>query len=90
MNYVFGVTSVRLPSFAMATALGMLPGTVLFVWFGSAAKALHELASGAPSGNGLGQIALVAFGVIASIAVLHIIHRIGREALRQTGHGDLA
>lgn len=35
LNYALGATSVRARDYALATAIGMLPGTVLYVYLGS-------------------------------------------------------
>lgn len=34
-NYAFGLTSVRLPSYALATAVGIVPGTAVYVAVGA-------------------------------------------------------
>src|SRR5207302_6285236 len=37
LNYAFGVTQVTLRSYFLASAVGMIPGTILYVYIGSVA-----------------------------------------------------
>jgi uncharacterized membrane protein YdjX (TVP38/TMEM64 family) len=45
MNYAYGLTRVPLRHYVLATWIGILPGSTLFVYFGSLAKAGSEGAS---------------------------------------------
>src|SRR4029079_5606758 len=45
LNYAFGLTGIGFRDYVLASAIGMLPGTVLYVYLGSAAKALSDLAT---------------------------------------------
>lgn len=40
INYIFGLTSLKLPEYALATVLGYLPGTIAFVSSGAVGKAI--------------------------------------------------
>lgn len=40
INYIYGLTSMKLPQYTLATALGYFPGTVAFVSSGAAGKSL--------------------------------------------------
>ncbi len=82
LNYAFGLTSVSLRSYVLASWLGMLPGTLMYVYFGSAAKNLTDLAAGRASG-GVGKQVLFAVGLIATIAVTVIVTRLARKALNE-------
>ena len=46
MNYVFGLTKVRFIPYMALTFVGMLPATIAYVWIGSLAKNLTDLAAG--------------------------------------------
>ena len=59
LNYAFGLTPVSLRDYFLASWIGMLPGTVMYVYLGSAAKNLADLAAGKVEG-GTGQQALFA------------------------------
>jgi uncharacterized membrane protein YdjX (TVP38/TMEM64 family) len=40
INYIFGLTSLKFPEYALATVLGYLPGTIAFVSSGAVGKAI--------------------------------------------------
>ena len=58
----------------------MLPGTVMYVYLGSAVKNLADLAAGNVEG-GVGQQVLFGVGLAATIAVTVVITRIAQRAL---------
>ncbi len=43
LNYALGITEVRLRDYAAATALGMLPGTIMYVYLGSLVTTAGDL-----------------------------------------------
>ena len=77
LNYALGVTEIRARDYFLATALGMLPGTIAYVYLGSLVTSATELGSGA----GRGWLYWVggAFTLVASIAITAI----ARQALRR-------
>lgn len=81
LNYLFSITNVRLRDYAIASWIGMLPGTVMYVYLGFAAKDLAQIASGNIEG-GIGQKVLLGVGLVATIAVTIVITRIARNALK--------
>ena len=86
LNYALGLTRVSLRDYLIGS-LGMLPGTVVYVFYGTALGSLAELASGPsrPRGGGAGK-ALLFGGLLATIAVTIVITRAARKALnRATG-----
>jgi uncharacterized membrane protein YdjX (TVP38/TMEM64 family) len=46
LNYAFGLTQVKLKHYVIASWLGMLPGTIMYVYIGSLAGDLATLGSG--------------------------------------------
>lgn len=70
MNYGLGITNVRFRDFVVASWIGMLPVTTLYVYVGSLAKNITELTSGMSQGH-LGAILLV--GGLAGTAVLTVV-----------------
>lgn len=74
LNYAFGLTRVRLRDYVLASWLGMMPGTVMYVYLGSLARA------GAQERTP-GEWALYGLGLAATIAVTVLITRIARRAL---------
>ncbi|HBB17254.1 MAG TPA: hypothetical protein DCZ97_09770 [Syntrophus sp. (in: bacteria)] len=84
LNYAFGLTRVSLRDYVLASWIGMIPGTVLYVYLGSLAGSLTEL--GARDGGRARQPAewaLYAVGLIATVAVTVVITRIARRALNR-------
>jgi len=81
LNYGYGLTDVRLWQYALASWIGMLPGTVMYVYFGAG---LGELAA-ATAGVETGAAGKVFFwvGLTVAIAVAVFVTRVARNALRQ-------
>jgi integrase len=76
LNYAFGITQVKLGHFVLASWLGMMPGTVLYVYLGSLAQA----AAGERTRT-TGEWALYVVGLLATIAVTVMLTRVARRAL---------
>jgi len=73
-NWALGGTGLSLPAFVIATVLGIIPGTALYVWIGS----LGAAASGAA---GPWRTALLAAGLIASFAIVWLTTRAAARRL---------
>ncbi len=82
LNYALGLTNVRFVDYAIA-ALGMLPGTILYVYYGKIAGDVAALAGGAAPARGAGEYALVIVGLVAALVVTTIVGRIARKALQE-------
>lgn len=80
LNYGFGVTRVGFRDYFLGSWIGMFPGTVLYVYLGTAAKGVADLAAGGKEGGGA-RTALLAVGLVATLAVTILITRIARRAL---------
>lgn len=80
LNYLLSLTQVRLASYVLASFIGMLPATALYVYLGSLAPAAAELSSQA-SGAGTTRTLLYAAGLLATVAVVVIGARAARRAL---------
>jgi uncharacterized membrane protein YdjX (TVP38/TMEM64 family) len=74
LNYLLGLTNVRIGSYALANLIGMLPGTFLYVYLGATAReALTGSAGWFVKAVGLG----------ATIAVVTFVTRTARKAMAQ-------
>jgi uncharacterized membrane protein YdjX (TVP38/TMEM64 family) len=82
LGYAFGVTRVGFRDYVIASWLGMLPGTVTYVYLGSALRSVSEVLSGKVEG-GPAREALFALGLIATIAVTAVVTRAARRAIRE-------
>jgi uncharacterized membrane protein YdjX (TVP38/TMEM64 family) len=82
LNYALGLTRVRFGHY-LAACLGMLPGTVLYVYYGKLAGDVAALASGAPVPRDRSYWVLLAVGLAATLAVTVYVTRLARSALRE-------
>jgi len=80
LNYALSLTRVRTGTYVLASFLGMLPGTALYVYLGSLAPAAAELAA-AGGGGGATRTVLYVGGLVATLAVAVIGTRAARRAL---------
>lgn len=82
LNYGFGVTGVSLKDYTLG-CLGMLPGTVMYVYLGSLAGNLAMLATGDRPENAAVQWAIRIIGFIATAAVTIYVTRVAQKALQE-------
>lgn len=75
-NYMYGITGIRLREYVLASWIGMLPGTLLYVYLGSAA-------AGGAQGD-LAKKIMFGVGLVATIIVTIYVTRAAREALEET------
>lgn len=76
LNYAFGLTRVKLGHYVLASWIGMIPGTVMYVYLGSLAHvgAAHRQRTA-------GEWILYGVGLLALIAVTVFVTRIAKKAL---------
>jgi uncharacterized membrane protein YdjX (TVP38/TMEM64 family) len=84
LNYAFGLTRVRPAHYVLASWIGMMPGTVMYVYLGSLAQVVGER-SRTP-----GEWALYGVGLLATVAVTVFVTRIARRALAGRMDGAVA
>jgi len=82
LNYALGLTRVRFGDYLIAS-VGMLPGTLLYVYSGKLAGDVASLAGGAAPARGPGYWALLAVGLLATLLVTWLVTRTARRALDQ-------
>jgi len=88
LNYALGLTRVRLRDYVFA-ALGMLPGTLLYVYSGKLAGEVAALAGdGATAEKGAGYWTVMALGLLATVAVTTVVTRTARRALQSDLEND--
>jgi uncharacterized membrane protein YdjX (TVP38/TMEM64 family) len=80
LNYALGLTRVGLADYLLAS-LGMLPGTILYVYVGKLGGDVAAVAGGAQTERGLADWALLVVGLAATVIVTLLITRIARRAL---------
>jgi len=82
LNYAYGLTRVSLRDYFFASWIGMMPGTIMYVYIGSLAGEVAKLGSEGRTRT-LAEWALYIVGLIATVAVTIFITRIARTALRK-------
>lgn len=78
LNYAFGATRVSLRDYVLASAVGMLPGTAMYVYLGSVAG---ELAAGSARARTPLEWAFYGVGLVATVAVTVYLTRVARATL---------
>lgn len=82
LNYAFGVTQVSLKDYILGS-IGMIPGTVMYVYIGSLAGNLAMIGTDAQPTNPTVQWAIRIVGFIATVAVTVYVTRIAQKAIEQ-------
>jgi uncharacterized membrane protein YdjX (TVP38/TMEM64 family) len=80
LNYALGLTSVRLRDFVFGSWIGMLPGSLVYIYIGSTLSSLADL-SAAKSSTGPLQQTLFFVGLIAAVVATALMTRMARRAL---------
>jgi uncharacterized membrane protein YdjX (TVP38/TMEM64 family) len=88
LNYALGLTRVRFTDYLLAS-IGMVPGTLLYVYYGKVVGDVARLASGTAVSRGPEYHAVVGLGLLATLVVTALVARIARRALEDaTGGAD--
>ena len=82
LNYGLGLTQVRFADYVIAS-IGMIPGTLLYVYYGKLVGDVAALAGGAAPEKGAGYYAVLVLGLAATIVVTTLVTRVARRALKE-------
>ncbi|WP_375475548.1 TVP38/TMEM64 family protein [uncultured Nostoc sp.] len=82
LNYAFGITGVSLKDYFIGS-VGMIPGTIMYVYIGSLAGNLAAIGTEAQPNNPTLQWAIRILGLFATVAVTVYVTRIARKALEE-------
>ena len=82
LNYAFGVTGVSLKDYFLGS-VGMIPGTIMYVYIGSLAGSLARIGAEGQPTNPTVQWAIRIIGFIATVVVTVYVTRIARKALEK-------
>ena len=82
LNYAFGITGVSLKDYALGS-IGMIPGTIMYVYIGSLAGDLARIGTEGQPTNPAIQWAIRIIGFMATVAVTVYVTRIARKALAE-------
>ncbi len=84
-NYFYGLTAVKFWPYVLASWIGMMPGTFLYVYIGTAGEAAVSVAAGSEAVRHSWQYwTFMSIGLTATIVVTICVTRIARKALRKT------
>lgn len=85
LNYALGLTNVPFWRYAIASWIGMIPGTIMYCYIGSAARSLTQVAAGEVVKGGMATQALFWVGLVATIIVALLVTRIASNAVKRAG-----
>ena len=83
LNYGLGVTGVSLKDYVLAF-VGMIPGTIMYVYFGSLGNINTICNGGGADANPIAQWTIRIVGLIATVAVTLYVTKIARKALDES------
>jgi uncharacterized membrane protein YdjX (TVP38/TMEM64 family) len=82
-NYFYGLTAVKFWPYVLVSWIGMMPGTFLYVYIGTAGKAALAVAAGGGAMKHSWQYwAFLGVGLAATVAVTIWVTKIARDALK--------
>jgi len=82
LNYGYGLTKVSFGHYALASWIGMLPWTVVFVYSGAGLGSLAEVAEGAQRQTTAERV-LFWLGLAVAVGVAVFVARVARRALKE-------
>ncbi len=82
LNYAFGLTKVSLRDYFLASWIGMMPGTVMYVYVGSLARDLAAMGA-EERVRTPAEWSLYIVGLLATVAVTVYVTKIAKKALAQ-------
>jgi uncharacterized membrane protein YdjX (TVP38/TMEM64 family) len=84
-NYFYGLTAVKFWPYVLASWIGMMPGTFLYVYIGTAGKAAVAAAAGTEAvHHGWQYWTFLSIGLAATLIVTIWVTKIARDALPKT------
>ena len=86
LNYGLGLTRVRFLPYVLAS-IGMLPGTLLYVYYGKLVGDVAAIAGGVRIDQGSAYYGILVLGLIATILVATLVTRIAKKALKEATGG---
>ncbi|MFT5142507.1 MAG: putative membrane protein YdjX (TVP38/TMEM64 family), partial [Thalassolituus oleivorans] len=81
LNYALGLTGVRFRDYLLGSFVGMLPGTILYVYLGSLVTTTTQFLSGELPDVGVWGQTFYVVGLLSTIAVTIIVARKAQGAL---------
>lgn len=86
-TYLFGVTSVRFWPYVIASAIGIIPGTLLYAYLGAVGRIGLN---GAAHQRSTAEWLLLGGGLVATIIVTAMVSRTAKQALNESANVALS
>lgn len=86
LNYGLGLTQVKLRDYVIALS-GMLPATLLYVYYGKVVGDVAALAAGAAPEKEVADYIVLGVGLLATLLVTTLVTRIATRALKGVADG---
>ena len=83
INYAYGLTKIRFRDYVLASWIGMMPGTFVYVYMGSLLGDVARIFTGDKAETGTLELVLQVAGLIATFAVTVYVTRIAKKALEE-------
>jgi len=80
-NYLYGLTAIEFLPYVLASFVGMLPGTLLYVYLGTVGKVGLEASKGG-GGRSTLEYVFLGVGLLATVIVTIVVTRVARRALK--------
>jgi uncharacterized membrane protein YdjX (TVP38/TMEM64 family) len=87
LNYAYGITAVRSRDYILASWVGMLPGTLLYVYAGSAIADVSRALAGHARTGRTGEV-LLWVGLGATVVVTALITHFARREIARELHAE--
>lgn len=88
LNYAFGLTGIPFWPYIIASLIGVIPGTLMYVYLGGGARSFAEIVAKEAQSPSLQQSFFWA-GLILTVAAVFYITRIARKALKENVSHDI-
>ncbi len=88
LNYAVALTPMRTGAYVLASFVGMLPGTFLYIYLGSLVTDVARLLADRPDGGAASRI-LFWGGLVATLAATGLLARAARRALERRLRADM-
>jgi uncharacterized membrane protein YdjX (TVP38/TMEM64 family) len=82
VNYALGASTIRYRDFLVGS-VGMLPGTVLYTYYGKVVGDVTALATGTAPPRGVGYYLLLGVGLLATLVLTIVVTRVAKTALER-------
>jgi len=83
LNYAYGLTRVSLKEYVLASWIGMLPGTVMYVYIGSLAGDLASIGAETAEAPSSAQWTINIIAFVATVLVTVYVTKIAKKALAE-------